>query len=284
MADPEKCMNEKVKFVEQDGELDYYSMDNWDVLQDGMFFLNMIDRYEKQGNRKPFYIFIADAQNVPCTVKSRIWKTQKGNIHFIVCVPKEKFKDKMFDCAPLTVPLSVIDYLNSITDDPECYRLKFSNDVLCDHMKKNGGIMCKDKKDYFISLCGLNVHFSPPKEQLRKEGILACSLDKHCTKVDLNDPEKLTREVSRKEYEGLMKYNHPQEVCDKFNEYLYVFDKQKRTVYRYNEKEGNYTVTRDDKEILVDAADGSFYDPDEVKSVVHKYDYFEPELCNGEEN
>lgn len=281
MADPEKCIDEKLKFIEDENGLDYYYIETWDVSTDGMFYENLPNRYQKKGKRKPFYVFAANLLNMPCTVKSRIWKTEKGNIHFVVGIPKENFKDKMYDCAPLTVPISVVDYLNSITDDPECYKLKFSNDFLCDHMKKNGGVMVKEKHDYCFAMGGLNIHYFPEKQFLRKEGILACKIANHCTKTDLTDVEKIGRELCRAIYKGMFAYDHPQQLCERFNEYLYVLDKQKRSVYRYNEDEGNYSVFRDGKEILVDFADGSFYDPDEYKSVVHRFDYFESEFCNG---
>lgn len=282
MADPEKCIDEKLKFIEQDGDLDYYYIETWDVSKDGMFYVNLVDRYEKKGKRKPFYIFAANLLNMPCSVKSRIWKTMKGNIHFVVGIPKENFKDRMFDCAPLTVEISVINYLNSIADDPECYRLKFTNDILCDHMKKNGGVLCKDKKDYSFALGGVNLCFFPQKEQLRKEGILACKAENHCTKVDLSDAEKHGREMCRTIYKGMLQFDDPQKACEQFNQYLWVTETQKRTVYKYNKDDDTYSVTRDGKEVLLEA-DGSFYDPDEWKSVVHRYDYFEPELCNGDE-
>lgn len=270
-----------IKEMIQEPDLDYYHNEYWNKDTCGPFLFKFVDDLQTKG-RRPFYFITDEVENMICTVKSRTWKSARGNIHLTIGIPKEKMKDKIYECAPLIVPLATIDYLNTLTDDPECYRLKFSNDVLCDHVKKNGGILCRDYKDYCVAFVYLNLHYSPPKEGLRKEGILACSIDQHCTKKDLSDYEKLGKELAHKIYADVTSFNHPNEVCDKFNKYLYVMDKQKRTVYRYNESEGNYTVVRDGKEILVEYGDGSFYDPYESKSIVHKYDYFEPELCNGD--
>lgn len=282
MTEAEISPEEKLKFVSTDGDLDFYIVDFFNPMKDGMLIINIMLKYIKEGKRKPFYIFLGDGKNLTATTKSRNWKNIKGNVTSIFCVPKEYFKPHIYDCAPLTIPISVIDYLNSKADDPECFRLKFTNDFFCDHMKKCGGIMCKEKLDYFIGSFALNVHSFPPKEQLRKEGILACCIGKHCTKMDLDDPVKICREMTAKVYKDMMAYDHPQQVCDAYNKYLYVYDTVKRTEYKYDEKEERFLVYRDGKEILGEYADGSFYDPEECKSVCHRLDYFEPELCNGD--
>ena len=162
------------------GNFLYLGVAGGDYRQGG-FYRKVIKDWASKSDKPPAFIHNAEHfYNICGTSKSRIWIFGEGNIGATIGIPKYMFRDILaIECFPIFASLAVRDVCNKYA--PGCYISKFPNDVVCkEHQGKTAGILLRRVDPYVCCVFGVNTQTHPPKEDLRKDGLNACSLKEHC--------------------------------------------------------------------------------------------------------
>ena len=117
----------------------------------------------------------------------RVWISYKGNLHISISFPLSYFKSYFLEeMYPVVSNFGVLRTYNHFA--PGQFMDKFPNDVVCkEHRKKCGGIMNRRDFGYVSTGIAGNLIKAPTDDELRKHGLRACYLGKHCENVPTNE-------------------------------------------------------------------------------------------------